>query len=169
VTNTEMVEVLTGPFKVFGVNLDTIRWDLYFVVLEPQRLDDLKTAIGPLLQTHAFHNAPLPAEVLNRVNEAKQQRLNRSADTPQARVDPSEGELQEFTIPGMGTIKIRVLPDDHPALLRYCHDCGDTGWMDAPHTPAVQRTVKRCHCWKTNPKLQRDREANARYASKQRA
>jgi hypothetical protein len=61
---------------------------------------------------------------------------------------------------------MHVLPDDHPALMRYaCLRCKDTGWEELSElNPGKQPTYQRCGCVARNPVVQQTRTRNAEHA-----
>jgi hypothetical protein len=126
---------------------------------------DIDDAVLDLMKTHAFRSLPLPAEILRRCDSAKRKRVDHTLPVDKTfKADPSEGEWKTFTLPGIGSLKFHVLPDDHPALQRYaCLTCLDSGWQPAAVTPMGHESVQRCECWKSNPVIQRHRESQARY------
>lgn len=160
----QIIAALSPVFATF-CDVAVINWQPYVDVLSDENPGDIDEALQAVQRDHGYRNAPLPKFVADRVDDAKRKRVARRyrPDYDPA-IDPNEGELRELTIKGVGTLKLRVLPDDHPALQRFsCLVCKDTGWRDVAHSPEVQRTLARCECWKSNPILQRRREENARY------
>lgn len=159
----QIMEACSPVFAAF-CDVGGIKWDQYAAALQDVNPGDLDDALGEIRKTHGFRNAPLPADILRFCDSAKRKRIaSRYRPEREPAIDPNAGELRELTVKGIGMLKLRVLPDEHPALRVSCLRCGDSGWRDVPHSPDVQRTVKRCDCWKTNPVLQREREQNARF------
>lgn len=156
-------EALSPVFAAF-CDVSAVQWQAYVDVLADVNPGDLDEALQSVQRDHGYHNAPLPKFVADRVDEAKRRRISAVPSTPEPHIDPNEGELRAHTIPGIGTLKLRVLPDEHPALRRYvCFHCKDSGWVEIPRSEPVQMTVARCSCWKDNPVIQRERERRARY------
>lgn len=142
-------------------------WEQYALALEQVNPGDLDDAITDLRKTHAFRNAPLPADILRRCDEARRRRAADAKPAPTVTADPSEGEWQTFTLKGIGSLRMHVLPDDHPALPRYaCLRCKDTSWEEIPphpDAPPSQPTCRRCRCWATNPVIQQQRTKDAEH------
>ncbi len=161
-----------GPFFALVAPSQTLsgeQWEQYAVTLETVSPGDLDDAISSLRKTHAFRNIPLPADVFGRCEDARKKRI--AADVAATQMEPepiqtADGTPHTFTLPGIGSLTLRVLPDDHPALRRYaCFDCKDSGWAEGPTTPMGNPSVKRCHCFNNNPVLALER---ARRAERQR-
>lgn len=119
-----------------------------FVDLHPADLDD---AIAAMRRSHAYHTAPPPAKLHAAAQDAKRRRLAAQTTPDRPVASPAgAGEVREHTIPGLGTIRLRVLPDDHPSLPRYCCPvCHDSGW--APRATLLfsgveYAQVARCSC-----------------------
>lgn len=166
-----LVEV-TGalqPFlSTFGAKLDPAQWEQYGLALRDVSPGDLDDALADLRKSHAFRNAPLPAEILDRCDVHRKRRIVDELPVEKfIKADPSEGEWKTFTIAGLGSVRMHVLPDDHPALRRYaCLTCKDTGWAEGPKTPMGNDSVYRCGCIARNPVLKEQRMRNAEQVKK---
>jgi hypothetical protein len=160
ITKIQIIDALAPLFDLFGADPSNEKWDQYAAALEDVNAGDLDDAITEIRRTHSFRNAPLPAEILARVQVARRRRIVAAveAERPDPVIAAGEGTLREHTIEGVGTLRLRVLPDDHPALQRFsCTNCLDTGWAEGPTTPQGHASVQRCFCFAHNPVLQRDR------------
>ena len=178
-TKDELIDSMSEFFETFGASLSTTQWSQYWEALQDVNPGDLDEAMADLRKTHKFRNAPLPAEIILAAQIARRRQVAAIPEPSIPPVDDLDGILHDHTIEGLGTFRVRVLPDDHPALTRYaCIRCYDSGWVrimaTVPHwlyrgTPEegiLREYSERCHCVATNPVLQRQREASARYASK---
>lgn len=166
-TKIELVEAL-GPFlQTFGADLSDAVWHEYHLALEAVNPGDLDDAMADLRRTHAFRNAPLPAEILARCDVHRKRRyVNAGHAAPVVKVRADEGEWKTITIKGVGSLRVHVLPDDHPALPRYaCLRCKDTSWEEIPNMSdkPSQPTCRRCSCWQSNPVIQQKRSKDAEY------
>lgn len=169
-SHAEIVAALSAVFEPFvgEAGLAKIPWGEYVSGLSDVDRRDFGEGLGILRRTHGFRNAPLVSDVIRCTNEARRKRLASEAPKPEPKIDPNAGELREHTITGIGTLKLRVLPDDHPALHRFsCLVCKDSGWRELPAREGLQMTVTRCACWQTNQTIQRERERQAEYQRKQ--
>ena len=143
-------------------------WEQYALALRDVNPGDLDDAIDDLRKTHAFRNAPLPADILRRCEDAKRKRIALVPPEPvtTVTVDPNEGEWKTFA-PTSGplkglSLKFHVLPDEHPALPRYsCVRCQDTSWEEVPRDNPGQPVMRRCSCWQSNPVIARQRSERA--------
>lgn len=169
-TKLELVDAL-GPFlQTFGADLSDAVWHEYHLALEAVNPGDLDDAMADLRRTHAFRNAPLPAEILSRCDVHRKSRTVAKPEPPRVTARPDEGEWKTHTFtkgPLKGsTIRLHVLPDDHPALPRYaCGRCQDTSWEEVPNMTdrPKQATYRRCACWQTNPAIARQRSKDAEF------
>lgn len=154
----ELIAAMSAFLATFGVNLSNEQWGQYYLALADVNPGDLDDAMADLRKSHGFRNAPLPADILARVHVHRKRRQNNPSPEPEP-ISVTDGELREHTIKGIGTLKIRVLPDDHPALQRFaCLSCKDTGWVERPElNPGKQATFSRCPCLPRNPVLQTKR------------
>ena len=98
-----------------------------------------------------------------------------------------DAEVKTFTLPGIGSMTLRIVPDDDPSLKRvYCAACQDSGWVESlrrPEHPAVEMPVQtrsgerrmpiedqqliyasRCACVEGNPVLVAQRQRAVRYS-----
>jgi len=168
---SEVIAALTPFLATFGAVLDGDQWRQYAKALADVNPGDLDDAMDELRKTHAFRNAPLPAEILRRCEDAARKRI--AATLAARRIRPTdvkarddEGEWKSFTLKGIGTLRMHVLPDDHPALPRYaCIKCRDTSWEEIPNTGDTpkQPTCRRCACWQSNPVIAQQRSKDAEY------
>lgn len=159
----EVVGALKPLFDFFGADLTAQQWHQYFLALADVNPGDLDDAMADVRKSHAFRNAPLPAEILDRCDVHRKRR--HVAELPvekYIKADPSEGEWKTFELGGK-TLRMHVLPDHHPALQRYaCLRCKDTGWEERPElNPGKQPTFSRCPCVPRNPVLQTKRTRRA--------
>jgi hypothetical protein len=162
--NAEQVMEACSPVFAFFTDVTAIAWDQYALALADVNPGDLDDALAAIRRTHGFRNAPLPADIRRFADEAKRKRVSTSVAPVQPKIDPSEGEIRKITIKDIGTLTLRVLPDDHQSLQRfYCLLCKDTGWSEVSAELGAQMTVRRCDCWRINPEMQRERERTARY------
>lgn len=165
-----LVEVTDAlkPFLVtFGVNFTDDQWEQYWLALRDVNPGDLDDALADVRKSHAFRNAPLPAEILDRVNAHRQRRIVNRVPEPAPVVDAGEGEWKELTLKGIGTMRVWVLPDNHPAVQRFaCFSCKDTGWVEVPSPPTSQPTFQRCGCVARNPVMQTRRTRRAEKLAK---
>lgn len=166
----EIIGALSPFLATFGADLTEAQWQQYALALVDVNPGDLDGAMADLRRTHAFRNAPLPAEILSRCDVHRKRRfVNAGHPAPTPRIDPSEGEWKTLTIKGIGTLRMRVLPDDHHALPRYaCLKCKDSSWEEIPNmsdTPK-QPTCRRCSCWQSNPVIAQQRSKDAEYHRK---
>lgn len=166
-------QVIDALRPFFGValakDLTSQQWQQYGLALQDVNPGDLDDAIHDLRKSHGFRNAPLPAEIFKRCDYHRKQRLSAQiVPEPVVRAGKDEGEWKTCTIKGLGSFKMHVLPDHHPALKRYaCTNCLDTGWAEGPKTPFGNDSVYRCTCVARNPVLQEQRTRSAEYARKQ--
>ena len=164
----DVIASLTPFLSPFGAKLSDDQWNEYALALADVNPGDLDDALGDLRKTHGFRNAPLPAEIFKRCDFHRKQRI--AAQQPVEKyitADPSEGAWKTFTLEGLGSVRMHVLPDDHPALKRYaCLTCKDTGWAEGPTTPMGNNSVYRCGCIARNPVLQQTRMRNAEHQRK---
>jgi len=159
-----LIEITACIRPVFDVlvkaRLSDTEWMLYAEALQDLHPNDLDDAMRDLLKTHAFRAMPLPADVRTRAEVARKARLS-AAVLPAVQhinADPSDGEWRTHEIKGLGSIRMHVLPDDHPALTRYaCLACKDTGWQDLELNDGKQPTYRRCRCVPRNPVLAEQR------------
>jgi len=163
IAEADIVAVLRPFLLTFGTKLDPGQWEQYALALADVNPGDLDDALADLRKSHAFRNAPLPAEILDRCHVHRKRR--QTAELPVTKfikADPSEGEWKTFTLHGV-SMRMHVLPDDHPALRRYaCLACKDTGWEERPDlNPGKQPTYQRCGCVARNPVVQQARTRNA--------
>lgn len=163
----EIVDALTPFLATFGASLNADQWEQYALALVDVNPGDLDDAMTDLRRTHAFRNAPLPAEILSRCDVYRKRRTldaPKPVTTTKARDD--EGEWRSFTLKGIGTVRMHVLSDDHPALPSYaCLRCKDTSWEDVPDMSGEpkQPTCRRCECWQSNPVIAQKRSKDAEY------
>lgn len=166
-TKLELIDAL-GPFlQTFGADLADGVWHEYHLALGDVNPGDLDGAMADLRRTHTFRNAPLPAEILDRCQVHRKRRyVNAGHAAPEVQIGKNEGEWKSITIKGIGVLKMRVLPDDHPALPRYsCLKCKDSSWEEIPNmseTPK-QPTCRRCSCWSSNPVIAQQRSKDAEF------
>lgn len=166
----QVIEALKPLMDVFGATLTADQWHQYFLALEHVNPGDLDDAMGDVRKSHGFRNAPLPREILNRCDvHRKRRQLAELPVTKYIKADPSEGEWKTFELGG-ASVRMHVLPDDHPALKRYaCLTCKDTGWEERPElNPGQQPTYSRCACVPRNPVVQEQRTRNATKAKARR-
>lgn len=166
-TKLELVEAI-GPFlETFGANLTDEQWHQYHLALADVNPGDLDDAMADLRRTHAFRNAPLPSEILSRCDVYRKRRqVNTPAAATPVKARNDEGEWRTITIKGVGSLRVHVLPDDHPALPRYaCLRCKDSSWEEVPNTSGEpkQPTCRRCSCWQSNPVIAQQRSKDAEY------
>lgn len=160
-TLDQVIDALRPFFSLLGKEPTSEQWHQYGLSLQDVNPGDLDDAIADLRKTHAFRTLPLPVEILGRAEIHRKRRQQPKVDT-WAPITTSEGTLREFTLAGIGTLKLRVLPDDHPALRRYaCFTCKDTGWAEAGLTPMGNDAFRRCNCVASNPVIQRERDRRA--------
>lgn len=169
-TKDELIESLLPFFAGFGATVSDAVWQEYYLALGDVNPGDLDDAMADLRKTHAFRNAPLPAEILTRCDA---HRRARQADQPTAtprKALPTEGEWVTFapkTGPLVGlSMKFHVLPDEHPSLPRYaCVRCLDTSWEEIPRASdnPGQPVMRRCACWQSNPVIARHRAQDAEH------
>ena len=163
----EIVDALTPFLATFGASLNADQWEQYALALADVNPGDLDDAMTDLRRTHGFRNAPLPADILNRCDVYRKRRTldaPKPVTTTKARDD--EGEWRSFTLKGIGTVRMHVLSDDHPALPSYaCLRCKDTSWEDVPDMSGEpkQPTCRRCECWQSNPVIAQKRSKDAEY------
>lgn len=161
----ELIDALTPFVAGFGAELTDVQWDQYHLALEGVNPGDLDDAMADLRRTHAFRNAPLAAEILDRCQVARKRRMVNAGHAAQVvKVNHDEGEWKTFTLKGIGSLRLHVLPDDHPALPRYaCLRCKDTSWEEIPNMTDTPRqpTCRRCSCWQSNPVIARQRTERA--------
>ncbi len=166
-TLPELVASLTPFLATFGAKLNDDQWEQYHLALADVNPGDLDDAMADLRRTHAFRNAPLPAEILDRCHVHRKRRyVNTGHAAPEVKARHDEGEWKSFTLKGIGTLRLHVLPDDHPALPRYaCLRCKDTSWEEIPNMSdkPSQPTCRRCACWQSNPEIARQRSKDAEY------
>lgn len=172
-TLAELMVALAPFLATFGAKLNDDQWHQYHLALAGVNPGDLDDAMADLRRTHAFRNAPLPAEILSRCDVYRKRRTL-DAPKPMASVKArdDEGEWKTFTLKGIGTLRMHVLPDDHPALPRYaCLRCKDTSWEEIPNMTGEpkQPTCRRCSCWASNPVIAQQRSKDADYRQKRKA
>lgn len=166
----DVIAALEPFLRTFGAKLTAEQMEQYGLALEHVNPGDLDDALADLRKSHGFRNAPLPAEILDRCNVHRKRR-----QVPEPEEEPpisvTDGELRTLTIKGIGSLKVRVLPDEHPALKRYaCLRCKDTGWEHLAHlNPGKQPTFQRCGCVARNPVLQEHRTHAAESARKRKS
>lgn len=169
-TPPEVIAALSPFLATFGADLSENQWQQYALALAMVNPGDLDDAMADLRRTHAFRNAPLPADILSRCEVHRKSRMVGKPAAPVVKARPDEGEWKThiFTkgpLKGL-SIRMHVLPDDHPALPRYaCGRCQDSSWELVPNmsdTP-LQPTYRRCACWQTNPAIARKRSQDADY------
>jgi len=170
-TEPQIIEAIQPVFVFLGAKLSANDWHQYALALDGVNPGDLDDALEDVRKTHAFRNAPLPADLLRRCEDARKSRVAASQTahdiTAPEPIQTGDGELKTFTLPGGPTLTMRVLPDDHPALRRFaCFDCQDSGWADGPKTALGNPSVVRCRCYTNNPVLALER---ARRADRQRS
>ena len=166
-TKPELIAALSPLLEGFGAELTDVQWQQYHLALVAVNPGDLDDAMADLRRTHAFRNAPLPAEILARCDAHRRSRVldvPAIASTVKARAE--EGEWRTFQMPGFPSLRLHVLPDDHPALPRYaCYRCKDTSWETVPNLTdqPSQPTCRRCGCWSSNPVIAQQRTRDAEY------
>ncbi len=62
-TKLELIEALAPFLQTFGADLSDEQWQQYHLALKVVNPGDLDDAMADLRRTHAFRNAPLPAEI----------------------------------------------------------------------------------------------------------
>lgn len=124
---------------VFDKAASMARTDAYFEELRDIPIGLVRDAVS--LHTRKARTYPRPAE------------LRKLADVAQG--------IDDDKLPPARLLLPPRTPDGEPELLvPHCAVCDDTGWaptmMKAPiYGPeAMVDAVKRCGCWKTNPKAQ---------------
>jgi len=163
----ELIASLSDFFTGFGAELSNTQWSQYHLALAGVNPGDLDDAMTDLRRTHAFRNAPLPAEILARCDVHRRSRIldvHVTSAPVKARAD--EGEWRTFQMPGFPSLRMHVLPDDHPSLPRYsCTRCRDTSWEQVPDTTGneSQPTCRRCFCWSSNPVIAQHRASDAEH------
>ena len=166
-TKDELIASLSDFFTGFGAELTNTQWNQYHLALAGVNPGDLDDAMADLRRTHAFRNAPLPAEILARCDAHRRSRvLDVPAVTATVKARADEGEWRTFQMPGFPPLRMHVLPDDHPALPRYaCIRCKDTSWEQVPNTSGEpsQPTCRRCGCWVSNPVISQRRASDAEH------
>jgi len=168
VTKAELIAAVSPFVATFGAELSDEQWSQYHLALKDVNPGDLDDAMADLRKSHAFRNAPLPAEFLDRCRVHQRERMASKPVERFDKPDPSAGEWRTHTIDGLGSIRLRVLPDDHHSLPRYaCLRCKDTSWDEiTERKPGIQPTYRRCGCWASNPVLQQQRTRQADHARK---
>lgn len=159
--DSEIIAALTPFFDVIGKRPDPSQWSQYTETLAHVNPGDLDDAMASLRRTHAFRALPMPADIFSRCEDARKSRIQPEPDW--APIKTGDGVENVFTLEGIGSIRMRVLPDDHPALRRYaCLTCLDTGMEDVtPPNAMNQPTYRQCACRLTNPVLQEQRRRMA--------
>jgi len=171
-TLAELMVALAPFLATFGAKLSDAVWNEYHLALKDVNPGDLDDAMADLRRTHAFRNAPLPAEILSRCDVYRKRRQLDAPKPATVKANHDEGEWKTFTLKGIGSLRMHVLPDDHPALPRYsCLRCKDTSWEDVPNRSGKpsQPTCRRCSCWQSNPVIAQQRSKDAEYRQKRKA
>lgn len=171
IAQSDLVLALTPFLSTFAAKLSDDQWEQYGLALREVNPGDLDDALADLRKSHGFRNAPLPAEILARCDVHRKRRsLNVQPVEPDVKADPNDGEWKTLTLKGIGSVRMHVLPDHHPALKRYaCTRCKDLGWEECDINPNSQPTYRRCGCVARNPVLQEQRTKSAEYARKKSA
>jgi len=180
-TLDDTTDALSPLFEFFGVAAADVDWAQYAESLDDVHPSDLDDAIADLRKTWAYRNAPLPAEIRVRCTVARKHRQLSTPEPAAPTVGQRDGTPHTLTIPGIGSLTVRVLDDDHPAMARYaCPVCHDSGWREydaAPRYPPTGMPVsgkhgvrrvpmtgvqhhyaERCGCVANNPAMQMARE-----------
>jgi len=164
-TPEQIIEACSPVFSAF-TDAGRVAWDQYALALSDVNPGDLDDALADVRRSHAFRNAPLPAEIRVRADIARRARIeaNRAAERASGASEPiltGEGEPRTFTLGGV-SLTVRVLSDEHPALRRFaCLRCQDTSWAEGPPTRLGYPSVTRCSCWVHNPVLAAERARQA--------